>query len=387
MFKSSVTIASVAGIPIRIHISFLFILPFFVMVIANNVAAIAGMAGVAVESLTLSPYWLGFALAVLLFASIALHELAHSFVARGQGIEIRDITLMLLGGVAQMEDDGHDPRGEAWMALAGPLFSLVLGASLLLLVRFTSDLLSADLHIVLYYLGFMNTFLAVFNLLPAFPSDGGRILRSLLARRISYLRATQIATSIGRGFAFLFAVFGLMTGQLFMILIGLFIYIGASQEYQFNLLQETFSGFTVSDLMTSNVSTVREEMTAQQLLDRMFEEKHSGFPVLDEDGDLVGCVTMEDVRSATLEGRQDRIGDIMSRQIISVRPDDDLFSAFKKLSAANIGRLLVVDGEELAGIITRSDIMKAYRLKSIQEERGRREAPRNRLPTVRGTGG
>ncbi len=369
MFKSSVTVVTVSGIPIRIHISFLVILPFLIMVIGNNIGQIAGMAGISAGQLSLGPYWLGFILAVLLFVSIALHELAHSFVAQSQGIEIVDITLMLLGGVAQMDDEGGDPRDEVWIALAGPALSLVLGV-LLLLMQPVSGI--SDVSLIIYYLGYMNVFLALFNLLPAFPSDGGRVLRSLLARRMSTLRATAIAANVGKVFAFLFAAVGLMTGQLFIILIALFIYIGASQEHQFNVLQEAFSGFFVSDMMTRDVSTVTEDMTAQELLDRMLAERHSGYPVVDSEGNLAGCVTMHDIESAaTHEWQADTVADIMTRELITVRPEDDLFEAFKKLSRADIGRLLVVEDGQLRGILTRSDIMKAYRLKSMQQERAR----------------
>ncbi len=371
MFKSSITIATVSGIPIRLHFSFLLILPFFALVISNNIATIAGMAGVATGDLVVSPFGLGLILAVLLFVSVALHELAHSFVARAQGIGIRDITLMLLGGVAQMEDEIEE-RGELWMALAGPLFSLLFGGVLLYLLRPATAVLGADVQLVVYYLGFMNVFLAFFNLLPAFPSDGGRVLRSLIARRTNYLQATRIATSIGKIFAFGFAVFGLLTGTIFLILIAFFIYIGASQEYQFNVVRDAFSDFVVSDLMTRDVSTVHRDLTVGELLDRMFAERHSGYPVVNDEGQLVGCVTMYDVQALPeAASRENRVHEIMAHPVISVRPNDDLFSAFKKLSEADIGRLMVVEDGELRGILTRSDIMKAYRLRALRDERAR----------------
>ncbi len=371
MFKSSVTIMRVSGIPIKLHISFLLILPFLALVIGNSIGTIADAAGVAVGDLSINPYGLGLILAVLLFCSVALHELAHSFVGRSQGIEIREITLMLLGGVAQMEDDVQE-RDELWMAFAGPLFSMIFGGVLLLFVRPMSASLAVDFQLVIYYLGFMNVFLAFFNLLPAFPSDGGRILRSLIARRTSYLQATRIATSIGKGFAFLFAVFGLLNGQIILILIAFFIYIGASQEYQFNVIRDAFSEFTVSDLMTREVSTVHPELPVAELLDRMLDERHSGYPVLDDEDRLVGCVTMQDIKSLP-EGmaQVSRVHEIMTCELITVRPQDELFFAFKKLSEADIGRLMVVEEGDLKGILTRSDIMKAYRLRALQEEQVR----------------
>lgn len=371
LFGSSVTIMRVSGIPIRLHVSFLLSLPFFMFMIGNNIGAIASMAGIAITDLSINPYGLGLILAMSLFASIVLHELAHSFVARRQGIEIRGITLMLLGGVAQMKDEAEE-RDEILIALSGPLFSLLFGGVLLFLLRPISALVNADLHLVVYYLGFMNVFLAVFNLLPAFPSDGGRILRSLIARRTSYLQATKIATSIGQSFAFLFAVFGLLSGQLFLVLIAFFIYVGASQEYQFNMLRDAFSDFKVADLMSREVSTVHQDMPVIDLLDKMIKERHSGYPVSDDAGRPVGCVTLQDIKTVA-EGmvQMTRVHEIMSRKLITIRPTDELFYAFKRLAEADIGRLLVIEDGYLKGILTRSDIMKAYRIKALQEEKVR----------------
>ena len=367
MFKSSLTIIKISGIPIKLHISFLLILPFMAVAIGNNIGGITELAGVSPEKVLFNPYVLGFILAVLLFISVALHELAHSFVARSRGIEIRDITLMLLGGVARMEDDAEEPGDETWMAVAGPLFSLAFGFLLYFIHWNFSNILVADLQIIIYYLGFMNLFLAFFNLLPAFPSDGGRILRSLIARKTSYLKATRIASAIGKFFAFLIGFVGLMSGSIIWILIAFFIYIGASQEYQTNLIRDTLSDFTVADLMSRNVSTIYEDLNVSYLIDRMMKERHSGYPVVNKEEQLTGCVTMEDIQHIPPEKRAEtRIKNIMTTEIITVKPEDDLFEAFKQLSRANIGRLMVVENEELKGILTRSDIMKGYRLKSLQ---------------------
>ncbi len=373
MFKSSVTVAEVMGIPIRLHVSFLVILPFLAYVIGTNIGVIAQLAAVSTDTISVHPYYLGLILAVLLFVSVVLHELAHSAVAMRQGREIRSITLMLLGGVAEI-DEGDEQRDEMWMAFAGPLLSLVLGATLLFVVRPLTMGLSGDARVVIYYLGYMNIFLAAFNLIPAFPSDGGRMLRALLARRTSYLRATQIATAVGRAFAVLFALFGFLIGNLFLVLIAFFIYMGASQEYQANVVRDVFSDFSVSDLMTREVVSVRPELTLTELMDRMMKERHSGYPVVDAGGDLVGCVTMGDIHDRS-QGAPDeeRVADIMSHELITVRPDEDLFAAFKKLSEADIGRLFVVVDGEIAGILTRSDIMKAYRIRELRRERVRLE--------------
>ncbi|MFO7942074.1 MAG: M50 family metallopeptidase [Bacillota bacterium] len=374
MFKSSVTVGYVFGIPIKLHVSFLLILPFMAFVIGNNIGAIAEMAAVGAQDISVHPYILGLILASLLFVSVVLHELSHSVVAMRQGMKINGITLMLLGGVAEIDDDVQE-RDEMWMALAGPLFSLVLGLALLFWVRPMIRSMSGDLRVVIYYLGYMNIFLAAFNLIPAFPSDGGRILRSLIARRTSYLRATQLATSIGKGFALLFALFGFLIGNLILVLVAFFIYMGASQEYQVNLLRDVFSDLAVADLMTRDVNTVNPTDSITELMNRMVQERHSGYPVVDESGDLVGCVTLGDIRERSSGDPDDVfVEDIMSRDLITVSPGEDLYSAFSKLSEAEIGRLMVVKEGVLVGILTRSDIMKAYQLKELKEERHRMDA-------------
>ncbi|MFW6271262.1 MAG: CBS domain-containing protein [Bacillota bacterium] len=370
MFKRSLTIMKISGIPIKLHFSFLLVLPFVALVIGNNIEVIAGIAGIGGEALFLNPYLLGLILAILLFISVVFHELSHSFVVRRRGIEIDNITLMLLGGVAQMQENEEGPKDEVWMAFSGPLFSLVLGFLLLFIWKQMAGIMSADLQIIVYYLGSMNIFLAVFNLLPAFPSDGGRILRSLIARKTSYLRATKIATDIGKVFAIAFGIFGFISGNFIIILIAFFIYIGANQEYQVILTRDIFIDFTVSDLMSTNVSTVREGTSVQDFLDKILREKHSGYPVIDAEGNLTGCVTLGDVKSISSEDQKNKeVGEIMTRELITIGPEKELYHAFKKLSEANIGRLIVVENDNLKGILTRSDIMKAYQLKKIKETR------------------
>ncbi len=359
----------ISGIPIKLHISFLLILPFLAWAIGNNIQQIAGIAGLSPEQLLLNSYLLGLILAVFLFISVLLHELSHSFVARSKGMQINDITLMILGGVAQMEEITENPRDEAWMAFAGPLFSIVFGLILIMVVYYSGDRLFPDLHLVLLYLGQINIFLGIFNLLPAFPSDGGRILRSLIARKTSYLTATRIASTVGKAFALVFIFFGLLSGHILLALIGFFIFIGASQEYQTNLIKDTLSDFKVRELMTKNVSTVNMETTVNQLLDKMIEERHSGYPVIDEDGNIRGCVTMEDIKSIPPhKNNQEKIKNVMTEEVINVHPEDNLYQAFVKLSKADIGRLMVMENDRLVGILTRSDIMKGYRLKLIQEQ-------------------
>lgn len=367
MFKKSLTIGKIADIPIKIHISFLIILPFLAWAFGNNIDNVAKVMDISYQNLAMNPYVLGLILAVALFVSVALHELVHSLVARNKGIGIENITLMLLGGVSQMEELTDEPKDEAWMALSGPVFSVAFGLLLLLIKSNLSDAVLPDLHLLIFYLGQVNIFLGFFNLLPAFPTDGGRVLRAIVAQKTSYIKATRIASNFGKFFAFVFAVLGLIFGNFLLILIGFFIFIGATQEFQNTLLKNTLSGATISDLMTENVKTVAPDMPIAALLDKMFEEKHTGYPVMEKDN-LVGCVTLTDIKQLNDEEKKRmRVADIMSTDLIQVTPGEELDNAFEKLMKKNIGRLLVVEENELKGIVTRSDIFKGFQLKRLKK--------------------
>ncbi|MFW6266227.1 MAG: CBS domain-containing protein [Halanaerobiales bacterium] len=366
MFDKSFTLGKVAGIPIKIHFSFLIILPFLAWAFGSNLQHFAELGEINEGKLSLNAYFLGLILAILLFVSVGLHELTHSLVARKKGMEIDSITLMLMGGVAQMEEISKVPEDEIWMAASGPIFSLSLGVILIIISRFFSAI--PDLYFLVFYLGQINIVLGIFNLIPAFPTDGGRIMRAFLARRKTYLEATKIAVNVGKGFAFFFGIIGLITANFLLVFVAFFIFIGASQEYYDSFFKETLSGLKVKDLMTADVSTVSGDLNLTQLLDKMFAERHSGYPVVDN-GRLRGCVTMEDIKKVSnKEHPTKKVKQIMSTDIKKVNPDDDIYHALKLLSAENIGRLMVVQDNELVGIITRTDIIKGFQLQEIRKK-------------------
>lgn len=364
MFNNAITIGTIARIPIRLHLTLLLAFPLLTWLFGTQIATMAQEAGL---ELSQNVFVLGLILTLALFVSVGLHELGHALVARGRGIHIKDITLMLFGGVAQLDEEfSHNPANEFAIALAGPAVSLGLGLGALV---FAQLMPVPDLYVVIFYLAWLNIVLAVFNLLPAFPTDGGRILRSLLARKMSYLAATRFAVSLGQLFAVLFGVFGFLSGNFFLIFIAVFVYMGASQEYQASLLRQTLSGFTVADLMTAKISSVPANYSVQQLVEQMYRERHSGYPVMKE-GRLVGCVTMEDIQKVEPRLREFKtVEDIMSTEIKAVAPEDDIYLALRRLSELEIGRLFVLKDEQLVGIITRTDIMKGFRLRLLESER------------------
>ncbi|MFW5988440.1 MAG: site-2 protease family protein, partial [bacterium] len=305
MFKSSITIGKIFGIPIKIHISFLLIIPFLAWVFGNNIQQIAEYTQISYQELSLNPYFTGLILGLFLFLSVLLHELSHSLVARSKGINIKDITLMLFGGVANMDELAEDPADEAKIAFSGPLMSLVLGFLLMFIFSFLPERFSEDLRLIFLYTGQLNIFLAIFNLLPAFPSDGGRILRAIIATKTSFLKATKIASTVGKAFAFLFGIFGILTLNILLVIIAFFLYMGASQEYQYSHIKNTLSDLKVSDLMSNDVDTVTKDTPISELLDKMMKKRHSGYPVI-KGGEVVGMVTMEDIQKVRSEEHHSR---------------------------------------------------------------------------------
>ncbi|MGB9930004.1 MAG: CBS domain-containing protein [Methanosarcina sp.] len=362
--KSSLKIGSILGIPIKLHITFLLVLPMFAYVFAINPQPF-GFQGVEPP---LTRYGLSILTALLLFVSILLHELAHSYVAMRYGINIESITLFLFGGVSAMEEMPRKPGQEAKMAFVGPLTSLIIGTvSLLIYGYFISpnpELSQNPVSHVLWNLGSINIVLGIFNLLPAFPMDGGRVLRSFYARRMSYVKATQSAASVGKFFAILMAIFGILIGNLWFPLIALFIYVGATEEERSTQAEFTLENIRVRDIMSTNVVSVPPSMSVEELVQFMFQKKHMGYPVMEGDS-LKGIVTFTDIeRVPYLQRPISKVSDIMTRDIISVSPDAQASDVLKIISSRNIGRVVVIENESVVGILSRTDLVRILKLRS-----------------------
>lgn len=358
--KTSVQIGKIMGIPIKLHITFLLILPIFALVFASG-AAPYGFAEV--ES-AMVRYIFGTLAAVALFACVLLHELGHSYVAMKYGTKIRSITLLLFGGVASMEEIPRDPKIESKMAMSGPGVSFALGIVFLLVYLLLGPIWGeSPITRLVFILGSLNIILCGFNLIPAFPMDGGRILRAYLARRMPYIDATHKAVYIGKTFAFAMGAFGFLVVSPILILIAFFIYIGASEEEKTTEITVTLEGVKIRDIMTKNVISIQSTMMVSELVELMFKEKHMGYPVVDEGGRLMGVVTFSNVRKVPLEQRRKTlVGDIMTKKIISVTPDDDAIKALRIISRRNIGRVLVMEGGAMVGIISRTDLIRSIQL-------------------------
>jgi Zn-dependent protease/CBS domain-containing protein len=368
--KSSLKIGNALGIPIRLHITFLLILPLIAYTFAvgptKSPYPFGPLGFSALGDNPLLQFGLGTLAAILLFACVLVHEVAHSYIAKKNGLKINNITLYLFGGVSAMEEVPRNPAVELVMALAGPLTSIVIGILFGALWFGLSGVLWNDnvLGPLVYLMFYLNLALGIFNILPAFPMDGGRVFRSLLAMRMPYIDATRIAVAAGKLFAYLMGILGLLMGLngIWFIIIAFFIYIAAGEEERATITSMVLEGVKVRDIMTKDVVTIDANASAADALKLMFEKKHLGYPVV-ENGKVVGVVTLSDISKVPEERRSTiRVRDIMTRNVITLKPDDDASTALQRISQYRIGRLLVMDGGRIAGIISRSDLVKDLEL-------------------------
>ena len=381
MWKSF-RIGSLFGIPIKLDVTFLLILPVFAYIIGAQLEEVADVInltmGANLEIATLvDPWWmpwlLGLAAATGLFVGVVFHELGHSLTAQRYGYPIDSITLWLLGGIAALTEMPENWRQEFAIAIAGPIVSVLVGVGSYALFLVTPESLDG-VRFVLAYLAVLNVALAVFNMLPAFPMDGGRILRALLARSQPYAKATQQAAAVGKFFAFLLGLFGLFAFNPILIAVAFFIYIAASGEAQQVTMRAAFQDVTVGDIMTpaDRLQTVSPSTSVAELIRRMFSERHTGYPVM-EDGHLVGLVTLSDAREVRpVEREAFTVDEVMTTELETIDADADVVDAIDRMRSEGIGRLLVVGRSStdawgrpveseprLVGILTRSDVMTA----------------------------
>ncbi len=363
--RTSIQIGKIMGIPIKLHITFILILPVFAWMFASYEPQFGGFNNVEPPLLR---YSMGMAASILLFTCVLLHELGHSYVARKHGSKINNITLFLFGGVSSMEEIPRDPKTELKMAIAGPAVSLLIGSALLIIYEiFRQESLFQDsMYIQLVWLiGRVNIILCIFNLLPAFPMDGGRVLRAWLAGRMPYIKATQTASYIGKMFAFFMGGMGLLTasiGGFWFILIAFFIYIGASEEEKSTEVTVILEGLKIKDIMSKEVKTVSPDTTVEELVEMMFKYKHMGYPVVDGNY-LRGIVTFTDVQKIPKENRKNvKVSRIMTTDLITLKEDDDAVTALKLLSKNSIGRILVTNDKTMVGIVSRTDVLRVVQL-------------------------
>ncbi len=318
---------------------------------------------------------------LLFFASVLLHELAHSAMARARGIEVEGITLFIFGGMARIRSDVENPKDEFLITVVGPLSSAAIGAALLGLAwagqawRWPQAVIG-----VAGYLGLLNFVLAIFNLIPGFPLDGGRLFRSLvwyLTRDVR--KATRWASYTGRGFGFLLIGYGIITlftqrnlvGGMWLIFIGWFLSQAAEASYRQLILRRILEGVRAREAMTPGPEIVHADLSLRELVDEFFlKRSYNAFPVQDREERLLGLITLSQVKEVPRERwPTTRVGEVMLKvdEAVTVRPGDSLAEVLSKLERAGVGRALVVENGRLEGVITRADV--AHWLERYQQLR------------------
>lgn len=326
-------------------------------------------------------YWLMGAVGALgLFISIVAHEFCHSLVARKFGMPMKGITLFIFGGVAEMGDEPPTAKAEFAMAIVGPISSLVIAAISYFIYRAgVTGGWDTPVIGVIYYVAYINAILAVFNLLPAFPLDGGRVLRSILWGLKGNLRwATRVSSSIGATFGIGLIVLGIFQfiygnfiGGVWMFLIGMFLKSAAQMSYQQLLVRKALEGEKVRRFMNANPVAVQDSITVEQLVeDYIYKYHYKMFPVMSGDK-LAGCITTRQVKEIPREAwSRESIREAASRcsPENTISPDADAIKALAKMTQSGVSRMLVVEDGRLVGIVTLKDLLDFFSLKVELEE-------------------
>lgn len=345
--KWSWRIGRIAGIDVYVHATFLLLLVWVGVSHYLPRHSLSQAAG-------------GLLFILALFGIIVLHELGHALTARRYGIRTRDITLLPIGGVARLEKMPDDPFQELLVALAGPAVNVALAAGLWLVTSpfdQIENLGRADLSAIgfLERLFWINVGLVVFNLLPAFPMDGGRVLRSLLALRLDYVRATEIAAGVGQAMALLFGLIGLL-GNPMLLFIALFVWVGAAQEASMVQMRSAIGGIPVSRAMITDYKTLSPRDPIASAINHIIAGFQQDFPVVD-DGQVVGVLTRSDLLAALSQrGEATPVGDVMQRQFEFAEPGEMLEGVFSRLQTCNCHSLPVVHGNRLVGLMTMENL-------------------------------
>ena len=374
----NVTVGRVWGIPIRINVSLFVFLPVLVWLIASGdqlsvyASVVGAVFGTPVDAAVLqrgvTPWLVGVAAAVGLFVSVTLHELGHSWAAMRYGFTVESITLWILGGLASLQAMPERWNEELVVALAGPATSVLVAAlsAVALLFAPTTAPVTA---FVFGWLAVTNLTLAAFNMLPAFPMDGGRVLRALLARTRPYPVATRTAARVGSLFALLFAVVGVVSFSPMLILLALFVYGGANSESRLVALGDLLEGTTVADVGTLPATPVTADATVNELLVHAVSNDGSAFPVVDSAGEVVGVVSLADAKATDpSDWESTTVADVVTLNPPTVGAAADAFEALSAMTSRRADAALVTDGDGPPGVVTREQF--AERLALLRTSRG-----------------
>jgi len=384
MFTKRFKLFNLLGFPIYIDLTWFII----VLLITWSLATMAFPYNY--KGLSTSTYWLmGLAGALGLFASILAHELGHAVVARRFDVPMASITLFIFGGVAEMTREPPSPKAEFFVAIAGPIVSVIIAAICFALTAtgaIAATGAATPVFGVVAYLALINTIVVVFNMIPAFPLDGGRVLRSILWQIKGSLRwATRITSAIGSGFGLFLILMGVLTlfgnlvGGIWLALIGLFLRSAAQMSYQQVLVRRALEGEPVERFMRDDVVTVPPSISVHQLVDDyIYKHHHKMYPVI-EDGELVGCVTTREIQQVPRSQWDQRtVGEIAQActDENTIAPEADAMDALSRMSRSKASRLMVVRGGHLEGILSLKDLLNFISLKvELENGDGQAEQP------------
>ena len=345
----SIPIIRLGGIQLRMHVTFLLLIVWVALVSASAAVFV-----------------------LLLFLCVVLHEFGHAIAAKAYGINTPDITLLPIGGVARLERMPEEPKQELIIAIAGPVVNVIIALCLYVVIG-SRELMNPAIvqrGDMLTQLLQINVVLVLFNLLPAFPMDGGRVLRALLASRLSYARATQIAANVGQGFAFVFGFIGLFWNP-FLLFIALFVYIGASQEAALAQMRDVSRRFPVSSAMVREFRSLPETATLEEAVDALLATSQHDFPVLDDAGNVAGILTRHDLIAALRKNDATiRVADVMRRDIPTVTTGTRFEEAFRIMQECNCPAVPVLDGmKRLVGLLTPENVSELMMVQSALPRR------------------
>lgn len=348
--KWSYRIARVAGIDVRVHVTFLLLLAYFGFLAYSHAGAMAALANVV--------------FILLLFVCVLLHEFGHAFAARVYGIQTPDITLLPIGGVARLARMPENPIQELVVAVAGPMVNVVIALALWLLLGMPSPFgdpfeITQPGTAVLAQLLEVNVMLILFNMIPAFPMDGGRVLRAILATKLDHARATNVAAKVGQGIAVLFAIVsitgipGIVEPNLFLLLIAMFVFSGAQQEAQYAQMRTAAAGLRVGDAMLTRFHSLPEMMSVSDAMSLVLNDTQPIFPVVDDRLRVVGMVLRNELLEAGQNGRGAESVSALAKDIPAVSSQDTFEQALSLMQQSGSAILPVVNpGRQIIGLVS-----------------------------------
>lgn len=360
MFRSAWTIGRIRGVPLRLHVSLLLIIPVVAWSLATRgLPQFLHVNGLDPSALVLSPAALGVILSILVFVGVGLHELGHALVALAQGARVRAITLMVLGGVTEIEHEEATPSQTFWMAIAGPLVSVALAALGLALGRI--EALPLDVQLLLVLFGWLNLFVAAFNMIPALPLDGGRILKALLQWKLDEARATRVAAGVGRAFAVAGGIFGIMRGDVMLIVVSAFVFLGSGAEEAAADVKAALVGLRARQAMATRVTLVPPHLSVAAAARHMLF--HGAEALLVHDGlRPYGALLPDDLKVG-----RGRVDALLTGPVLRAEPEDPLEQVVSAMRRFQRPVVVYDASNAVMGIVTLAEVARAARLRKIAD--------------------